>query len=138
MFSTPTLVLPLVDHRVFEVEHDAGRAGVEHLHDQLGIVRRTGHLVALILAPLRQLDPPVAPHRVPGKAVYRLFPRWDSARISLRSPINARCQGVKRRCSGSRNSRKPLGSLGQDQTWQAGDLLENLPSLQSLLELWPY
>ena len=67
------LVLPFVDHGVFQVEHHAGRAGVKHFDHQIGVVRRTRHLVALVLAPFRQLDSPVAAHRVPGKPVYRLF-----------------------------------------------------------------
>jgi len=44
-------VRPRVRHRIFQVEHHAGGARVEHLHHQLGVVRGPGHLVALILAP---------------------------------------------------------------------------------------
>jgi hypothetical protein len=46
-------VPPLVDHRVLEVEHDARRAGVEHLHDELGLIGGSRHLIALVLAPGR-------------------------------------------------------------------------------------
>src|SRR5581483_1023227 len=45
-------VVPEVCDGVFEIEHDAGGSGVEHLHHQFGIVGRAGHLVSLILAPL--------------------------------------------------------------------------------------
>ena len=43
--------------------HDARRAGIEHLDDQFGIVGGAGHLVALVLAPRRQLNPPAVPDR---------------------------------------------------------------------------
>ena len=52
------LVPPLVHRGVFQVEHDARRAGVEHLHHQLGFIGGTGHLVALVLAPLRNRNLP--------------------------------------------------------------------------------
>ena len=50
-------VLEGVRHRVFEVDHHAGRARVEHFHDQLGVVRRTGHLIALVQTPGRAPRP---------------------------------------------------------------------------------
>ena len=43
---------------VFEIEHHAGSAGIQHLHHEFGVIGRTGHLVALIRAPRRQLDAP--------------------------------------------------------------------------------
>ena len=46
-------MLPLIRHRILEVEHHARRAGIEHLHDQVGVVGRAGHLVPLIPAPVR-------------------------------------------------------------------------------------
>jgi hypothetical protein len=49
-----------VRHRVFEIDHDGGRPGVEQLHDELVVVGRAGHLVALIGAPCGHLDAPVA------------------------------------------------------------------------------
>ena len=52
-------VLPGVSHRVFEIEHYAGRAGIEHFYDELAVVGGAGHLVALILAPGWELDAPV-------------------------------------------------------------------------------
>ena len=53
-------VRPGVGVRVLEVEHHPGRAGVEHLDHQLGVVGGPGHLVALVGAPGGQLDAPVA------------------------------------------------------------------------------
>ena len=57
------------DHGVFEVEHDAGCAGVEHLDDELGVVGGAGHLVALVLAPVREVDAPAAVGGVGGGQV---------------------------------------------------------------------
>ncbi len=56
-------VVPAIEHRVFEIEHHAGRPGVEHLDDELGVVGRPRHLVALIGAPRRQLDTPIGGRR---------------------------------------------------------------------------
>ena len=68
------LMLPFVDHGIFQVKHHAGRARVQHFHHQVGIVGWTGHLVALVLAPFRQFDSPAPPYRVSWKPVGRLLP----------------------------------------------------------------
>ena len=67
-------MVPEVRHRVFQVEHHAGRAGVEHLDHQLGVVGRAGHLVALVLHVIRQLDAPVRLGGFRGQPVLRLAP----------------------------------------------------------------
>src|SRR5258707_1258144 len=51
-------VLPGVGVGILQVQHHARRAGVEHFHDELGIVRRAGHLVTLVGAPFGQLHFP--------------------------------------------------------------------------------
>ncbi len=51
-------MLPGISVGVFKVQHHARRAGVEHFHDEFGIVRRASHLVALVGAPFRQRDFP--------------------------------------------------------------------------------
>ena len=51
---------PEVGVRILQVEHDSGRAGVQHLHHQFGIVGGASHLVALVGAPGGQLDAPIA------------------------------------------------------------------------------
>ena len=51
---------PGVGGGVFQVQHHAGRSRVQHLDHQLGVVSRAGHLVALVTAPLGQLNAPVA------------------------------------------------------------------------------
>ena len=56
-------VIPEVGGRIFQVEHDTRRTRVQHFHHQLRIVRGSGHLVALILAPVRQRNVPVAGRR---------------------------------------------------------------------------
>ena len=54
VFQAGAQVGPRVRHRVFEVKHHSGRAGVEHLHHEFGIVR-----LALVGAPRGQRDRPV-------------------------------------------------------------------------------
>lgn len=51
-------VLPAIGGGVLEIEHDARGAGIQHLHDEFGVVRRAGHLIALIGAPLGERDAP--------------------------------------------------------------------------------
>ena len=65
---------PLVGHRVLEVDHHPRRARVEHLHDQLAVVGRAGHLVPLVPAPVRQRDPPLAGGGGGGRQVVRQLP----------------------------------------------------------------
>src|SRR5438034_2951661 len=65
LYSQP-LMLPLVHGRVFQVEHHSGSARVEHFDYEIGIVGWPGHLVALILAPLRQLNSPAVSYRFSG------------------------------------------------------------------------
>ena len=61
VFYPDVLVPPLIHRGIFHVEHHPGGSRIEHLHYQLGIVRWASHLVALVLAPFRQLDvPPIA------------------------------------------------------------------------------
>ena len=62
-------VRPGVGDRILEVEHDTRRPRVEHLHDQLGVVGGTRHLVALILTPARERDPPAAGGRLRGREI---------------------------------------------------------------------
>src|SRR6185437_7855779 len=64
-------MLPEIRHRVFEVEHHSRRSGVQHLHHQLGIVGRAGHLVALVLAPLGHDDRPIRRGRLGRRQVIR-------------------------------------------------------------------
>ncbi len=64
-------VVPHVGHRILEIEHHAGRSGVEHLDDQLGIVCRPGHLIALIGAPFRQCNAPIRGSRFRCASVRR-------------------------------------------------------------------
>ena len=102
-------VIPRVGHRVFEIEHHAGRAGVEHLDDELGVVGGSGHLIALICAPRRQLDAPVG-RRGFGLAedtsADRRRARARAARSRVRQSVAAR---RKRSCSGRKNSANPAG-----------------------------
>ncbi len=49
---------PGIGHGIFEIEHDARRAGIEHFHDELGVVGRTRHLIALVGAPIGECDSP--------------------------------------------------------------------------------
>ena len=51
-------MLPSVGVGVLEIEHHAGRAGVQHLDDEVGVVGGAGHLIALVGAPFGQLDSP--------------------------------------------------------------------------------
>ena len=60
---------PLVDAGIFQIEHHAGRARVQHLDAQFAVVGGPGHLVALVVAPLRQRDPPAVAHRVGREVV---------------------------------------------------------------------
>jgi len=53
------LVRPLVDGRVFEIEHHAGGAGIQHFDDEFGFVGGACHLVALIRGPRGQSDFPI-------------------------------------------------------------------------------
>src|SRR5438309_136898 len=53
VFDSHPLVLPFVNGGVFQVEHYTGSAGIQHLHDEVGIVGRPGHLITLVLAPER-------------------------------------------------------------------------------------
>src|SRR5262249_18343147 len=64
-------MVPEVCHRVFEIEHHSRRSGVEHFHDKLRVVRWTGHLVALVLTPLRQSDTPLASCRLRWREMIR-------------------------------------------------------------------
>ena len=64
-------MVPDVRHRVFEVQHHSGRAGIQHFYHQLGVVCRAGHLVALVLAPLRQRDAPFAGRRFRRRKMIR-------------------------------------------------------------------
>ena len=66
IFHAQPLMLPLVDRRVFQVEHYSRRTRVEHFHYEVGIVRRPCHLVSLVLAPLRQLNSPAVSYRFSG------------------------------------------------------------------------
>src|SRR5439155_22205375 len=72
IFHAQPLMLPLVDRRVFQVEHYSRRTRVEHFHYEVGIVRRPCHLVSLVLAPLRQLNSPAVPYCFSGIEVCRL------------------------------------------------------------------
>src|SRR5207249_1958876 len=58
VFYAQPLMLPLINGRIFKVEHHAGGARVKHLDHKLGGIRRASHLVALVLTPFRQLDLP--------------------------------------------------------------------------------
>ena len=52
-------VVPRVGHRIFEIEHHAGRTRIEHFDHELRIVRGAGHLIALVRAPWGKGDPPI-------------------------------------------------------------------------------
>src|SRR3954468_7042586 len=53
-------MFPEIRHRVFKVEHHSRRAGVEHFHNQLAIICRSGHLITLILTPLWKRNAPAS------------------------------------------------------------------------------
>ncbi len=55
---TLRVVFPHVRSRIFQVQHYAGRAGIEHLHHEFCVIRRPSHLIPLVRAPRRQLDAP--------------------------------------------------------------------------------
>src|SRR5262250_3373075 len=74
VFDRKTLVIPLVHRRVFQVEHHARRARIEHLYNQFRVVGRPGHLVTLVLAPLGQLDSPPIAYRLARIAVGGFVP----------------------------------------------------------------
>jgi hypothetical protein len=67
-------VIPLVDGGIFQIEHHAGRSRVHHLNDEFGVISRARHLIALILAPRWQLNPPSVPNSFRGKPMARFFP----------------------------------------------------------------
>ena len=58
VFDAARVVFPGVGSGVFQIEHDAGRAGIQHLHNKIGVVCRSRHLVPLIRAPRRKLNAP--------------------------------------------------------------------------------
>ena len=58
IFNPLRIVLPGVGSGVFQVEHDAGSAGIQHFHDKVGVICRAGHLVPLIRAPGGKLNAP--------------------------------------------------------------------------------
>jgi hypothetical protein len=67
------VMVPLVNARVFEVEHHTRRARVEHLHTEFAIVRGSSHLITLVLAPLRQRYAPSVANRVGREVMRGLF-----------------------------------------------------------------
>src|SRR5581483_3394841 len=95
------LVLPFIDHRVFEVQHYARGAGVQHFHHKFRFVGGAGHLIALVEAPVRQFDSPVAAgHRRRKEmrglvAAQRFFERF-AARFQ-ESAMTRRKSAVQRR-----------------------------------------
>src|SRR6478752_7210436 len=58
------MMRPFVDAGILQVEHHTRCARVQHLDAQFRIVSGTGHLVALVLAPLRQHDSPAVSDRI--------------------------------------------------------------------------
>ena len=67
------MMRPLVDAGIFQVEHHSGRARVQHLHAEFAIIGGPRHLVALVLAPVGQRDPPAIAHRVGREVMRGLF-----------------------------------------------------------------
>src|SRR5579862_2130987 len=65
-------VLPAIGGGIFEVKHHPGRAGIEHFYDEVGVVGRAGHLIALVGAPSRQLDFPRAGGGLRRRQIIRL------------------------------------------------------------------
>ena len=90
-------VWPGIGDGIFQIEHDAWSARVQHLHDEFGVIGRAGHLIALILAPFRQLDAPgglggLGSRQVVGQlAPMRGFERCGAASDQI--PL-ARCEGA--------------------------------------------
>ncbi len=58
IFNPLRIVPPGVGRGVFQIEHDAGSAGIQHFHDKIGVIRRAGHLVPLIRTPAGKLYAP--------------------------------------------------------------------------------
>jgi hypothetical protein len=60
---------PVVGHRIFQVEHHARRAAVQHFDHQFSVVCGAGHLVSLVLNPAWQFDHPIARRGLGGRPV---------------------------------------------------------------------
>ncbi len=58
IFNSQQSVRPLVRHRILQIEHHAWRSRVQQLDRQFRIIGWPGHLIALIGAPVRQVDLP--------------------------------------------------------------------------------
>ncbi len=69
IFNPLRIVPPGVGRGVFQIEHDAGSAGIQHFHDKIGVIRGAGHLVPLIRAPGRKLNAPGICGRYRGRQV---------------------------------------------------------------------
>src|SRR5438552_15388319 len=59
IFDSQALMVPLIRGGILEVEHHAGRAGIQHLDDQFRVIGWPGHLIALIRAPYRYFNTPI-------------------------------------------------------------------------------
>ena len=102
-------VLPDVGDGIFQVEHHARRAGVQHLHHELAVIGRACHLIALVLAPGGKLDAPVRAGCVGRRQVIRqlaLMRRGERSRALLVECALSRREML---VEGVRNSMKPFG-----------------------------
>ena len=107
VFDSQPLMFPFIHRGVFQVEHDPRRTRVQHLYNQLRVVRRTGHLIPLILTPCGQLDFPTIADRRTGEAVsrfvvllrFRQHPAalFHQARLPGREALMQRCQESQER-----------------------------------------
>src|SRR5579871_1804918 len=75
---------PLVHTRIFEIEHDAGSTGVQHLDAEVAVIGGAGHLIALVLAPIGQGDLPSVADGV-GREVVRRFLAFERALQAYKS-----------------------------------------------------
>src|SRR5262249_16247850 len=99
--DSATGVLPLIGLGIFEVQHNARSAGVEHVHDEVGVVGGSGHLVALIRAPGRQFDSPWLHGCDRRRQISRQFPCEGVVKGYVatvdKSALAKRQRGVQRR-----------------------------------------
>ena len=84
IFDSARIVLPGIGVRIFEIQHHAGSAGIQHFHNQVRIVGGTSHLIALITAPCGQFNPPGVRGRHRGRQIIRQL-----ACVSFRERIPA-------------------------------------------------
>ena len=120
-------VVPGVGHRVLQVEHHSRGPRVQHLHDQLSVVGRSGHLVALVLAPPGQGDLPAGRGRFGGRQVV-----WKLA--GVRPPQHFLALGGQGLLARSELTMQPLEEIEKP----AGQVLLRVQARRRMVHRWIY